>query len=250
MPTTKKTSTKAKSTRAVTKTTPKTATVSLGALETKVFDPAGAEQGTMTLPGSVFGLPWNADLVHQVIHSMRSNARMNVADTKGRGEVRGGGKKPWRQKGTGRARHGSSRSPIWRGGGATHGPTSEENYKRKINKKMKLKALYTILSAKLKDGEIICVNQPDWKTAKAKGAGALLKNLTMAGYSTINYDRGRRVLIALPTKNEIIEKSFSNIKSARVEEARNLNPLLLLTYKYVVLFDPGASVSVIEERAA
>src|SRR4029078_6219347 len=98
-----------------------------------------------------FGLPWNADLVHQVISSLKTDARKPVAHTKTRGSVRGGGKKPWQQKGTGRARHGSIRSPLWVGGGVAHGPRNDKNFDRKVNKKMKAKALYTILSKKFKD---------------------------------------------------------------------------------------------------
>ena len=90
-------------------------------VEVKIYNTDGKEKGVLDLPNNLFGLKWNADLVHQVVNSMHSSARTVIADTKGRGEVRGGGKKPWRQKGTGRARHGSSRSPIWKGGGATHG---------------------------------------------------------------------------------------------------------------------------------
>ena len=124
-------------------------------METKIYNQKGKEAGKITLPEEVFGLPWNADLVHQVVTSMLGNARTPVAHTKIRGEVRGGGKKPWKQKGTGRARHGSTRSPIWVGGGVTHGPRNDKIYARKINRKMKAKALYTILSKKAKDGEIL-----------------------------------------------------------------------------------------------
>src|SRR5947207_14998089 len=126
-------------------------------METTIYTKEGKKKGTITLPEEVFGLNWNADLVHEVLTSLATNARTPVAHTKNRGEVRGGGKKPWQQKGTGRARHGSIRSPIWVGGGVTHGPRADKNYFRKVNKKMKAKALYTLLSAKFRDGEVLFV---------------------------------------------------------------------------------------------
>lgn len=218
-------------------------------LEAKVYDQNGKETGKMELPQSVFGVKWNDNLIHQVITSMLSNERSNVADAKGRGEVSGGGKKPWRQKGTGRARHGSSRSPIWKGGGATHGPTSERNYKKKINKKVKIKALYVVLSAKLKDGEIVLLNDLKFDSPKAKNAGEVLNKLAGSGFDKLNYKKGKRALVALPTADEKTKKSFSNIKSTAVEEIRNLNPLTLLNYKYLVLVNPKESLKILESRA-
>src|ERR1035437_10040489 len=97
--------------------------------EATIYNQKGGEAGKIELPAKVFAAKWRADLVHQVVEGMRSNKRSGTADTKDRGEVRGGGKKPWKQKGTGRARHGSTRSPIWVGGGVTHGPLAEKNYK-------------------------------------------------------------------------------------------------------------------------
>src|SRR4029079_6164453 len=102
--------------------------------------------------------------------SMMSSARHAIANTKTRGEVRGGGKKPWQQKGTGRARHGSTRSPIWVGGGIAHGPRADKNYDRKVNKKAKTKALYTILSKKFQDGEILVMESISFDKPKAKDA--------------------------------------------------------------------------------
>ena len=119
----------------------------------------------------------NDDLIHQVAVSMMSNARNPIAHTKNRGEVSGTGDKPWRQKGTGRARHGSRRSPIWVGGGIAHGPRNERNYSKKINRKMKLKALFSVLSKKYKDGEIIFVDGISFKEPKTKEAKNVIHSL-------------------------------------------------------------------------
>src|SRR5437870_3990089 len=109
-------------------------------MESTIYTSEGKKKGVITLPDNVFGVAWNDALMHQVVTSMEANARTPVAHVKTRGEVRGGGKKPWQQKGTGRARHGSIRSPIWKGGGVTHGPLKEKNYSRAIPKKMRAKA--------------------------------------------------------------------------------------------------------------
>ncbi len=147
-------------------------------MEAKIYNQTGKESGTIKLPESVFGVPWNADLVHQVIVSMRSNDREAIAHTKTRGEVAGGGKKPWKQKGTGRARHGSIRSPLWVGGGVAHGPRNDKNFSRKINKKMKAKALFTLLSQKMRDGEVVFIDSLKFDAPKAKDAKAVLSSLS------------------------------------------------------------------------
>jgi large subunit ribosomal protein L4 len=219
-------------------------------MEAKVYNKEGQEAGKITLTKELFGLPWNADLVHQVLTSMRSNERANIADSKGRGEVRGGGKKPWRQKGTGRARHGSSRSPIWKGGGVTHGPTSERNYERKINKKMKTKALFTLLSAKLRDNEVVFMETFGFTKPQTKEAQITLNNLSkVAGFEKINYKRGRRAFVTMPKIDESTRKSFRNIQSVVVDNVINLSPLDVATYKYVIIAAPKESLEVLNRRA-
>src|ERR1700722_697653 len=119
-----------------------------------VYNLENQKVGTLELPEDVFGARWNAALVKQVLEAQLANRREPWAHTKTRGEVRGGGRKPWRQKGTGKARHGSTRSPIWVGGGVAHGPRNDRDYSQKVNKKMKRAALFAALSRKTKDGEL------------------------------------------------------------------------------------------------
>src|ERR1700735_2118007 len=119
-----------------------------------VYNLQNEKVGTVELPERVFGARYNAALVKQVIDAQLANRRSPWAHTKTRGEVSGGGKKPWRQKGTGRARHGSTRSPIWVGGGVAHGPRNDRDYSQKVNKKMKQAALFAAISRKAKDGEV------------------------------------------------------------------------------------------------
>ncbi len=208
-------------------------------MEAKIYSQKGQEAGKISLPENVFGLPWNADLVHQVVTSMESSARTNVAHTKTRGEVRGGGKKPWQQKGTGRARHGSIRSPLWVGGGVTHGPRNERDFSRKVNKKMKAKALYTILSAKLKAGQILFVDDLSLKAIKTKSAKEVLSSLSkVSGFKDLSSKKKNSAYVALASKDVNTEKSFRNFGNIVVDEIRNINPVLLMKYKYVVISEP------------
>lgn len=218
-------------------------------MDAKIYNQKGKESGTLTLDEKVFGLSWNADLVHQVITSMMSNARTPIAHTKTRGEVRGGGKKPWRQKGTGRARHGSTRSPIWVGGGVAHGPRNDKNYARKVNKKMKAKALYTILSQKMRDGEILFVDSLSFDAPKTKDAVAVLKNLSsIKGFEKLSTKRKNAAYIAVKEQNENLKKSFGNYGAVEVSPISNINPIDAMNYKYIVIADPEASLSFISGK--
>jgi large subunit ribosomal protein L4 len=216
--------------------------------DAKIYNAQGKEVGTYKLPENIFALPWNGDLVHQVVVAMEGNTRTPVAHTKGRGEVRGGGKKPWRQKGTGRARHGSIRSPIWRGGGVTHGPLKEKNYERKINKKMKWKALYTVLSRKAKDGEIIFLDNVSFDTPKTKQVKEMVTALSgIKGFEGVGKKRNA-AYFAVPKRDENIAKSFRNMGNIKVDEIRNLNPVQALRNKFLVISSPKESIAFLEGR--
>jgi large subunit ribosomal protein L4 len=220
-------------------------------MENKVYNIKGIEAGKVKLPQEIFGLPWNADLVHQVAVSMMSNARQPIAHSKMRGEVRGGGKKPWRQKGTGRARHGSTRSPIWVGGGTTHGPRNDKDYSRKVNKKMKTKALFTILSRKVADGSLIFVDSLSFKEPKTADAKDVLTNLSkIAGLEKLAKKRTNALCIALSKKDITVEKSFRNIGSVKVEELRNVNPLDILNTAFLLIENPEESIKLLTGKSA
>ncbi len=213
-------------------------------MEAQVYNQKGKSVGKLALPESIFGLPWNADLVHQTVMAMQANARTPIAHTKTRGEVRGGGKKPWKQKGTGRARHGSSRSPIWIGGGITHGPRNDKDYSQKINKKMKIKALYTVLSEKMRKGQILFVEELAFSKIKTKDASDVLKSFaSVDGFAKITGSKKPTTYITIPAKGDAVKKSFANIPSVTVDEIRNMNPLDLLSYKFVVISQPVESLA-------
>ena len=208
-------------------------------METAVYSMEGKKTGTVNLPEKVFGLRWNADLVKQVADSLMLSKRKPVAHTKNRGEVRGGGRKPWKQKGTGRARHGSIRSPIWIGGGVTGGPRNEKNFLRKVSKKMRTKALNTILSQKLRDGEVLFVDKVSLSEPKTKVAVNALKSLSnVKGFDYLFSKRNNATVIAMSGKDRETERAFDNLGNIEVVEARNLNPLLVLEYKYLVIENP------------
>lgn len=218
-------------------------------MDAKLYNQKGKEAGSVKLPETVFALPWNADLVHQVITSMESSARFGTAHTKTRGEVRGGGKKPWKQKGTGRARHGSIRSPIWKGGGTTHGPRTDKNYDRKVNRKMKTKALFTLLSRKFKEGEIMFIDSLTLAAPKTKDGKEVLGNLaSIKGFEAISRKPKNALLLAIDKKNMSVEKSFRNFGNVEVIEARNLNPVVLATYRYLAIVNPDSSLKVVAKE--
>jgi len=218
-------------------------------METTVFSKDGKETGTVKLPENVFGVAWNPDLVHEVVVSMQSNARSGTAHTKDRSEVRGGGKKPWRQKGTGRARHGSRRSPIWTGGGVTFGPRNEKDYTKKINKKVRAKALATTLSKKYADDELIFVDSVSFATPSATDAKGVITALAQrSAHKDLATKRANAALIVLPERNKETELSFRNFGNMDIAQVKDINPVDLLTYKYVVVADPDKALETLQSR--
>lgn len=213
-------------------------------METQIYNQKGKSVGKLTLPEVIFGLPWNGDLVHQVVTAMQANARTPVAHTKTRGEVSGTTRKPWRQKGTGRARHGSTRSPIWVGGGVAHGPRNEKSYEQKINKKMKVKALYTVLSEKFRKGQILFVEEINLDKIKTKNAVEIISDLSkISGFEKIVGGKKTNTYMTVPAKNETLKKSFANIKTIELDEVRNVNPVDLLAYRYIIISQPTESIA-------
>jgi large subunit ribosomal protein L4 len=210
-------------------------------MEAKIYNIQGKEAGTIELPENIFGLPWNADLVHQVVTAMQANARKGTAHAKTRGEVRGGGRKPWQQKGTGRARHGSTRSPIWKGGGVTHGPRKDKSYAQKINQKMRQKALLVSLSRKFKDGEIMFVDSLEMAQPKAKTAAAVLAALNVKS-------KKNAALLVIPERHAPTQKSFANFGNIEVSELRNLNPISLLGKKQLIIAEPKRAIEVFAKK--
>ena len=179
----------------------------------RVFSSAGDEVGQMPLDPAVFGIEPNAAVMHQVVTAQLAAARSGSANTKTRAEVRGGGRKPWRQKGLGRARHGSIRSPQWRGGGVAFGPKPRD-YSQRTPKKMRRLALLSALSARAAEHQVLVVDRFDWEAPKTKAAVALLQGMGLTG----------KVLFVLGRHDEVAAKSVRNLPRVKVIAVDQLNP--------------------------
>lgn len=202
----------------------------------KLYNTEGKEVKEIEVADAVFGLPANDELVHQVFVSLSANQRQVLAHTKNRGERAGSGIKPWKQKGTGRARVGSSRTPTWRGGGVAFGPTKDRNFKKKINKKMNSKAIATVLSAKLRDGEMVVLDKLALKENKTKEMAKILSNLEIKGRMLIGFSATEREMRAY-------SRNIDKVNNILVEK---LNVLDMLNNKNLVLSQD--SVKYLEEK--
>ena len=194
-------------------------------MNAKVYNLKGETVKEIELKDSVFNRSWNPDLVHQALLTQVANRRQPLAHAKGRAEVSGGGKKPWRQKGTGRARHGSIRSPIWKGGGITFGPTKERNFSKSVNRKVKNKALKMVLSDKAGHDHFILVENLLLPEAKTKKLKEILDKLPL---------KNKSVLIVLDKKDEQVVRGSRNLPKVSLAGADKLNVVDLLKHEYVL----------------
>ncbi|MDP3015055.1 MAG: 50S ribosomal protein L4 [bacterium] len=191
-----------------------------------LYNQKNEKAGAIDLPDRIFAVKWNPDLVHQALMTQLGNRRQPLAHAKGRGEVSGGGKKPWKQKGTGRARHGSIRSPIWKGGGVTHGPNKERVFTKKINKKMNRLAIFSVLSRKFKDGEVKIIEQFDRDAQKTGKWKEILKNIS---------DLRSRTLLVSASINGSVHRAVRNIEKVDAIGSFSLNVYDLLKAKNIIL---------------
>ncbi len=199
-------------------------------MKVKVYNLEGKEAGEMNLSDAIFGVKVKPEVVHGVFTAQTNNQREPWADTKNRGEVSGGGKKPWPQKGTGRARHGSIRSPIWKGGGVTFGPLSIRNYKEKINKKTKRLALKMCLSDRAQNNALVVLEDFNFAEPKTKLFVNLLKALPI---------KAKSFLLLTPGKNDTMLRMTKNLKSVKTVRAEDISVMDLLSKTMVLTSKAG-----------
>jgi large subunit ribosomal protein L4 len=202
-----------------------------------VLDASGSKTGSRDLPASLFEATVSVSLMHQVVVAGLAGIRAGTHSTKTRGEVRGGGKKPWRQKGTGRARQGSIRSPHWVGGGIAHGP-QPHGHEMRVNKKMKRGAMRSALTDALQSGKLAAIDELSFDTPKTADAAKILAALELTG----------RVLLVLPEPQEAVERSFRNLPSVRIAYAPSLGVYELLAADRVLF--TGAALDILDAREA
>lgn len=235
-------------------------------IKIKTYNQKAEAVGEMELTDQIFGVKVNEDLVHQAAVAQMGNERPVLAHTKDRSEVRGGGRKPWRQKGTGRARAGSSRSPIWKGGGVTFGPTKERNFKKQLNKKMKQQALCMVLSDKVGGDNLTVLDKLETSEFKTKVFNGILtglekkvfkikqeskkagiqKNKKTKKQESDEAQKGvkakiqkRSILIINDKKDAKVKYSGRNLAGVEMLNLDNINILDLLKYKNVILTKAG-----------
>ncbi|MDA3802804.1 MAG: 50S ribosomal protein L4 [Patescibacteria group bacterium] len=200
-------------------------------LKIKIYNKKAEEVKEMELDSDIFSQEVNEELLHQVVVAQSANSRQVIAHSKGRADVAGGGKKPWQQKGTGRARAGSSRSPIWRGGGVTFGPSNDRNFKKKINTKMKRKAISMVLSDKLAGEKMVVLENLKFDEFKTKDFVGMLESIEK---NVLKNDR-RNTLIINSEKDKKTYFSGRNLTGIKIINAENINILDILNHKNLIV---------------
>lgn len=188
-----------------------------------LYNTTGKAVGELELSDAIFGVKPNPALVHEAVVAQRANKRRSVAHTKTKGEVSGGGKKPWKQKGTGRARQGSTRNPQWVGGGVAFGPRSERNFSVKFNKKAKRAALFMVLSDKVANKQLLAIESIPTEAPKTKTVAELIKKLPV----------GRSTLIVSPASNPMLMRMVRNLPNVKLVTANSVNIEDVLGYRSV-----------------
>jgi len=206
-------------------------------MKISVYNQSGEVVGDIELNDKIFGVKPNLHLLAETVRIQASNLRKGLAHTKTRGDVSGGGKKPWKQKGTGRARVGSIRSPLWRHGGVTFGPRSDRNWSLKINKKAKTKALFMSLSDKATDGKLIIVEGLKLEAAKTKQFVAIMKQLE-SKLSKL----GKKQLLVMPKKDDSLVRASRNIPHVTPTLATSLNVTDILKADSMVIMKDSLPV--------
>lgn len=212
-------------------------------VKTKIYNQKSEETGEIKLSDKIFKVEAKEELVHQAMVAQMSNERQVLAHTKDRSEVRGGGRKPWRQKGTGRARAGSNRSPIWIGGGVTFGPRSDRNFKKKINKKMKQKALFMVLSDRLENKKLAILDNLNFDKFSTKDFDKIIKRIEkrVLGVKKTKDKKTpkRSVLVINDKKDDKVVYSGRNLTGIKIINLDNINILDLLKYQNLIMTKAG-----------
>jgi len=216
-------------------------------VKSNIYNQKGEVKNEIKLSKDIFEIETNPDLVHQVAVAQMGNERQVLAHTKGRAEVRGGGKKPWKQKGTGRARAGSTRSPIWIGGGVTFGPTKDRNFSKKVNKKMKRKAMFMVLTEKLTSKNLLILEKLDIAEYKTKVIANIFTVLEekVLPVKFIESEEGKKaekkakrsILFINAASDDKTRKSSANLAGVKNINLNNINILDLLKFRNVIITD-------------
>ena len=216
-------------------------------MKSNIYNKAGEVKGQKEISDAIFAVKTNTVLINEAVVAQNANMRTVLAHTKTRSEVRGGGKKPWRQKGTGRARAGSSRSPLWIGGGIIFGPNSDRNFSKKINKKAKRQAMFMVLSDRAANNGLVILEKLNLETYKTKAVNEILLNLEEKVFNNFKIDEkkkakdkkvrstGRSILFINDATDEKVAKSARNLAGVKIINLGNINIVDLLNYKNLII---------------